>query len=204
MTRTTALAAAATAGLLTLTLAACSDNSDSSGEGTSTGGSGEPSSSSSSAMPAKDRSEQVFDSYTSPEVLGSASGEVVLARTSSRNPDQVTFEVTGVTVTTDATTLRYQITSDDGDALFGMEGQHWFDQPTLHVPDSNVQMQPVTAALPEGTRDPAEVICVCTSVRHAGENPRSQTTMYPPLPADTTEVEVTLPGLDSVTVPVTK
>lgn len=200
MTRTTALAAAA--GLLTLTLAGCSDDSSSPGEST-TGGSSEPSSSS-SAMTPQDRSQQVFDSYTAPEVLGSTSGEVVLARTSSRSPDQVTFEVTGVSVTSDATILRYQITSDDGDALYGMEGQYWFDQPTLHVPGSDVRMQSVTAALPEGTRDPAEVTCVCTSVRHAGENPRSQTTMYPPLPEDTTEVEVTLPGLDPVTVPVAR
>lgn len=203
MTRTRTFAAGATAAMLALTLAACSDDSGSSAE-TSTSGSGEPSGSSSSAMTPKDRSEQVFDSYTAPEVLGSTSGEVVLARTSSRSPDQVTFEVTGVSVTSDATILRYQIISDDGKALYGMEGQYWLDQPTLHVPGSDVQMQSVTAALPEGTRDPAEVTCVCTSVRHAGQDPRSQTTMYPPLPENATEIEVTFPGLDPVTVPVTR
>lgn len=202
MTRTRTLAAAATAGLLVLTLAACSDDSDSPDQ-TATGGSGGPSSSS-NAMTPKDRSGQVFDSYTTPEVLGSASGEIVLARTSDRSPDQVTFEVTGVTVTSDATILRYQITADEGEALFGMEGQYWLDQPTLQVLGSEKTMQSVTAALPEGKSDPAAGTCVCTSVRHAGENPRSQTTMYPPLPEDATEVEVTLPGLDPVTVPVSR
>src|SRR5699024_6068483 len=106
----------------------------------------EPATGQTTTMAPADRSEQVFDAYDEPGVLGSSAGEVALARSSDRDPDEVTFEVTDVTVTPGATILRYQISTKDGDALMGMEGQHWYDQPTLHVPGTDNRMQSVTAA----------------------------------------------------------
>lgn len=96
------------------------------------------------------------------------------------------------------------LTADDGDAQFGMEGRFWYDQPSLQSPGSDEQLQAVTATQPERGNDDEQDICVCTSVRSAGEEPRPQSVVYGPLPEDATEVDVLLPGLDPVTVPVTR
>lgn len=187
--------------LLALGLSACSGDSGSP-ESSTTDSSGSGSSSHSSDATPTDRSKQVFDAYDAPDALGSTSGKVSLGIGGGSDEEAVTFEVTDVTATADATILGYQLTADDGDASFGMEGRFWYDQPSLQVPGSDVQLQTVTASVPRGKSQAAQERCVCTSVRFAGEDPRPQTVMYPPLPKDATEVEVRLPGLDPVTVPV--
>lgn len=201
MTRT--LTATATAAVLALTLSACSDDSGEGPETTSTSTTSQDSNESPTATP-QDRSDAVFDAYTAPEVLGSASGQVSMGSNSVSAVESVTFAVTHVAATADGTILRYQLTAEDGSAPFGMEGRYWFDQPTLHVPGSDAQLQTVTASLPAGERQGAQERCVCTSIRFAGPDPRSQTALYPALPKGAAKVEVTLPGLDPVTVPVSR
>lgn len=201
MTRT--LAATATAAALALALAACSDDSDSSPTDPTSGSGSSDSSTSQPAAAPKDRSDAVFSSYQKSDVLGSTSGTVRMGQFST-TPHEVDFEVTGVIAKSDATLLRYQLTAKDGDAQFYLRGEHWYDQPTLQVPGSDTKLQTVTGTVPEVWSRDAEERCVCTSTADAGPDPRSQTTLYPPLPEDATEVEITLPGLDPITVPVTR
>ncbi len=199
---------AATAILIALSLSACAGRGslDEPNEPTSSSESAGTNSSESTTAPPKDRSDEVFSNYEQPEVLGSTSGTVNLGVGSHHRQfeEDVTFEVTGVTVASDVTILRYQLSADDGDAEFGMEGRFWYDQPALQVPGSDLQLQTVTATLPEQDNAEAQEICVCTSVRSAGEHPRPQTVVYESLPEDATTVDVILPGLDPVTVPVTR
>lgn len=198
MTRSRTLAAGATAAVLALALSACSDDSES-GPNEQTTGSSESSTSQPTAD-RSDRSQQVFGGVKEPTVLGAAEGAVKTARGSE---GQVLFEVTEVTTTPEATLLRYQLTAQkDSEGLWWVAGRYWFDQPTLQAPGSDTKLQSVTGAVP--VDGDTEDRCVCTSVRFAGQDPRSQTTLYPPLPEGATEVEVTLPGLDPVTVPVSR
>lgn len=198
MTRTRTLAAGATAAVLALTLSACSDDSGPDPKDPTTGSN--KSSTSQPTADLKDRSKQVFDRVKEPKTLGTAEGSVKTARGSE---GQVLFEVTEVTATPEATLLRYQLTAqNDTEGLWWVAGRYWFDQPTLQAPGSDTKLQSVTGAVPiDGD---TEDRCVCTSVRFAGPDPRSQTTLYPPLPEDATKVKVTLPGLDPVTVPITR
>lgn len=203
MTTPHPLVTAGAALLLTIGLSACSDDADSP-DGSTSGTGGSSSSSQSSSATPTDRSDQVFGAFEKPKALGSTSGKVSLGVGSGTSEETVTFEVTGVRATTDATVLRYNLTTVGAEASFGMEGRFWYDQPSLQVPGSDAQLQTVTASLPKGSTQEAQVRCVCTSVRSAGADPRPQTAMYPPLPQDADEVEVILPGLDPVTVPVTR
>lgn len=197
MTHTTRAACAAAATLFVVSLAACSDES-SAPDGTSS------STSSSAQVTPQDRSDEVFSGIERPKVLGSATGPVSLGIGHPSIDEHVIFEVTGVEVAEDATVLQYQLTAKNDVEFLGMEGEYWFDQPTLQAPGSEAQLQTVTASVPKGQRQGAQERCVCTSVRFAGPDPRSQTALYPALPKDATEVEVTLPGLDPVTVPVSR
>lgn len=203
MTRTHTLAVGATAAVLALTLAACSDNSDSSPTDTSSYSGTSDSSTSQSPAPVKDRSSQVFNDAREPQVLGSAAGTVDIG-IGSAVAEGLTFEVTRLEATTDGTILRYQLTTREGTENLGVEGWQWYEQPTLQVPGSDTRLPPVTASVPGGDFQGAQERCVCTSVRSVGPDPRSQTTMYPSLPKDATKVEVTLPGLDPVTVPISR
>ncbi|WP_277453693.1 hypothetical protein [Janibacter sp. DB-40] len=201
MTRTRTLAATATAAVLALTLSACSDDSDSSPSGSTSSSSGSSTSQQTTSM--KDRSSQIFEAAQEPQALGAAKGTVNLG-IGFRDREHVIFEVTDVRVTTDATILRYQLTAQQDAVNLAMEGRFWFDQPTLQAPGSDTKLQTVTASIPEGKHQRAQERCVCTSIHDAGPDPRSQTAMYPPLPKDATKVKVTLPGLDPVTVPITR
>lgn len=198
MTRTRSLAAGSAAAVLALTLSACSGDSESAPNDPTTG-----SSTSSTSQPTpelQDRSKQVLDDVEEPEALGTAEGTV---RTARGSEGQVLFEVTEVTATPEATLLRYQLTAqNDTGGLWWVAGRYWFDQPTLQPPGAETKLQSVTGAVPVDGN--TENRCVCTSVRFAGPDPRSQTTLYPPLPEGAGEVEVTLPGLDPVTVPVSR
>ncbi len=199
MTTSKMAATAALTALLAMSLAACtgSDSPDKTNDATT-------SSESTTAAP-KDRSDEVFGGYQQPKVLAKTSGTVNLGRGEGirQFENDVTFEVTGVKVTPDATILSYQLTAEE-EASFGMEGRFWYDQPALQAPGSDSQMQTITATLPERDNEDAQEICVCTSVRAAGEAPRPQTVVYERLPEDATKVKVILPGLDPVTVPVTR
>lgn len=196
----TKLTTAVAALLLTASLAACTDDAKPkpSGDGSS------QDQTSTSAAPA-DRSDEVFNASKKPKVLASTSGTVNLGvgKNIRQFEQDVTFEVTGVKATTDSTILSYQLTAKD-DVSFGMQGRYWYDQPALRVAGTTTRLQSVTAALPEGKRDDAEDRCVCTSVAGAGEDPRPQTVLYAQLPQDADEIEVILPGLKPVTVPVTR
>lgn len=187
--------------LLTASLAACTDDS-----GPKPSGDGSNRDSSSAAAAPADRSDEVFKASKKPKVLATVSGTVNLGvgKDIRQFEEDVTFEVTDIKVTSDATVLQYQLTAEDGDAPFGMEGRYWYDQPSLQVPGTTKQMQSVTASLPKGTQMDAMDICVCTAVRAAGEDPRPQTVLYPQLPDGADKVEVILPGLKPVTVPVTR
>lgn len=194
------LTAGVAALLLTATLAACTDEPDD--NGTSSGSSTQ---SASSAAPA-DRSDDVFSAARRPKVLATTSGTVNLGvgKGIRQFEEDVTFDVTGVRATSDGTVLSYQLTADDGSAIFGLEGRYWYDQPSLRLPGSTTRMQSVTAALPKGERDPARDVCVCTSASRAGKNPTPQRVLYDQVPDGTEEIEVILPGLEPVTVPVTR
>lgn len=188
--------------VLTLGLTGCTGGDDPDPTSDGTGGDGGTTASSD----LRDRSGEVFGAYEEAEVLGSTSGTVRLGigKQFRQFEEDVTFEVTEVRATPTTTILRYQLTADDGDAQFGMEGRFWYDQPSLQSPGSDEQLQAVTATQPERGNDDQQDICVCTSVRSAGEEPRPQSVVYGPLPEDAPEVDVLLPGLDPVTVPVTR
>lgn len=202
MTRTRAFAAAGTSALLALTLAACSDDSDSPTDPSSSSNASSSSSSDTSQAGLQDRSDQVFDAYEgSAQVLGSTSGEVTMGIGGGRT-GEVTFEVTDVTATADATVLSYQLVADRA-TRFGMRGEFWFQQPALRVPGEKVRSQPLTAALPEYRGETADT-CVCTAVRDVLTEPQPQEAVYPPLPEDVDEIDVILNDLDPVTVPVSR
>lgn len=188
--------------VLALGLTGCTGGDDPDPTSDGTGGDGGTTASSE----LRDRSGEVFGAYEEAEVLGSTSGTVRLGigKQFRQFEEDVTFEVTEVRATPTTTILRYQLTADDGDAQFGMEGRFWYDQPSLQSPGSDEQLQAVTATQPERGNDDQQDICVCTSVRSAGEEPRPQSVVYGPLPEDAPEVDVLLPGLDPVTVPVTR
>lgn len=199
MTRTRTVAVSAAAAVLALTLSACSDDAESPDQPTT---SGEPTSSQSSTAEPKDRSKQVFDAYTPREdVLASTSGKVDIGA-ASLPPKEVTFEVTGLRATADATILRYQLTADES-TMFGVTGEHWSQQPSLRVPGTNVRTQTLTASLPE-YKDKRSDVCVCTALYNALTTPQPQEVVYPALPEDVTEIDVIFDDLDPVTVPVTR
>lgn len=110
---------AMTAAVLALTLSACSDEPDNPDQTTTT--SSESTASQSPAPQPKDRSKQVFDAYTDQtKVLASTSGKVK-SGPPGLPPQPVTFEVTGLEATADATILEYQLTADESTQL-GIKG----------------------------------------------------------------------------------
>lgn len=204
MTRTPKVVTATATVLLAFSLAACSDDSDNPTDPTGSSSESSSTSQSTSAAP-KDRSDEVFGAYERPDVLGSTSGKVALG-VGGGDPElggeKVTFEVTGVTASEDATVVRYQVVADK-EIDFRMRGEFWYQQPSLRVPGSDVRLQSVTATLPEYDGESGE-ICACTAVYGAQEEPQPQSVVYPPLPDDAKKVEVILQELDPVTVPVTR
>lgn len=192
MTRTPKIATVSAA-VLALALTACSDGSETPDPTGSS--SSETTSSSSPAAEPKDRSKQVFNSYTPPEIAASASG-TMNAEYSSLPTAEVTFDVISVEATPDATILHYQLTSGE-DVLTGTVAENWYRQPSLRVPGTHVRMQTLTASVPD-------LICVCTALQSMADQPEPQEVVYPPLPKDVDEIDVILQDLGPVTVPVTR
>lgn len=206
MTRTTRFVTTAALAALALTLSACSDDSDTDTPSDPSSNASESSSSQTTQFEPKDRSEAVFGEHEKSKVLGSATGKATLGVGSGdieMDGQKVTFEVTGVTASDDATVLHYQLVADEATA-FRMRGEFWYDQPSLRMPGSDVRLQSLTVGLP-GYKGVGETdICACTAVYSALTEPQPQSVVFPPLPKDANEVDVILQGLDPVTVPVTR
>ncbi|WP_338749331.1 hypothetical protein [Janibacter alittae] len=204
MTRTTTLAAAAAATLVAVTVSACTG--DSSTDPTSSSSDTNSSQSDSSSATPVDRSDAVFDAYDGTTVLGSTTGTVNLG-VGSGDPEvageEVTFEVTGVTASQEATVLHYQLVADER-VDFRVRGEFWEQQPSLRVPGSDERMQSVTAALPPHGSDKGLEVCACTAIYTTLTEPQPQEVVYPPLPEGTKKIDVILQELDPVTVPVTR
>lgn len=93
--------------LLLLGLAACSDDAQPTSATSSSAGASTPTATPTGPPEPRDRSAEVFDAYSPPEVLASTSGSVSLGISSGLDSDEVTFAVTGVRATEDATVLHY-------------------------------------------------------------------------------------------------
>lgn len=135
MTRTPTIAAVSAA-VLALALTACTDDSDTP-DPTGSSSSETTTSGSPSAEP-KDRSKQVFNSYTPPEIAASTSG-TMNSEYSSLPTAEVTFDAISVEATPDATILHYQLTPDEY-ALTGTNAEAWHRQPSLRVPGTHVRI----------------------------------------------------------------
>ncbi|WP_370891461.1 hypothetical protein [Janibacter sp. GXQ6167] len=147
--------------------------------------------------PGRDVSEELL-AYDQPEPIASTSGD--LETSFGQRP--VTLEILQLRSTPTGTVLTWRLkvaksTGHDIDRL------DWINQPRLIDPAAKEAYLVDTAGHPfadEGRRE----ITVSTGDSFAGPGLATQQGLYPPLPKDLTEVRVSMPGLDPVTVPVTR
>lgn len=199
MTRTSAhaacLAAVTTAGLLALGgLSACSDDTDdpttTTSQGSSdnhdTGGGGNEGG---EDAPGTDQSKAVFDAYTPPKPVGSAT-----------NKDGVKFDVFAVKKTDGLTDLTFQVTSPES-ASVDLAGWDWSQYPTLATKGSQTALQPLTVN--RLFRKDIDTTCICSGQLYVSQAPNTQHVLYQALPDDASKVTVQYKGFDPITVKVT-
>jgi hypothetical protein len=125
----------------------------------------------------------------------------VTGRITGLRPDvEVTVGVLSVTALEQSTTLAYQLTAA-GDTRTG--GEYVLDSPRSGI--QLVSRQAGQRFFVESFASGSFAHCVCSERPIGlGSAPVFQYAAYPPLPASVTEVEVQVPGLKPVTVPVTR
>ncbi|WP_068249264.1 hypothetical protein [Janibacter corallicola] len=195
ITRATRLTATAAAALLTISaLTACSDDSqDPPASSQSSQDDNDKSSDKDEASgkdaPGTDQSKAVFDAYTPPKPVGSAT-----------NKDGVTFDVFAVKDTDGLTDLTFQVTSPES-ASVELAGWDWSQYPTLATKGSQTALQPLTVN--RLFRSDIEKTCICSGQLHISQAPKVQHVLYEQLPDDVDEVKVRYSGFAPITVKVT-
>lgn len=197
--------AALTAGVtVVLGLSACAgddaagETSGNSSEGSAGETSGEPSDGASSPTPASeddddapgtDQSAALFEAYSAPEPVGTATWE------------GQTLEVFEVDSTAAGTRLAFQLSSPENDHA-DMDARNWSELPQLVDSAGELAYQPLTVTQPAYGNEDEQRLCLCTGQEAVGSGPRMQHILYEPLPDGVTSVDVTYGDFEPVTVSV--
>ncbi len=146
--------------------------------------------------PGRNVSSDLF-AYEQPEPIASTSGNLK----SSQGTHQVTLEILELRSTPTGTRLTYRLTADKR-AAHGITRFTWSKQPRLVDQDTNQAYLVLTTGHPDSDKGRTEISLI-TGDGSTGPGEPTQEGIYPTLPENLTEIDVTMPGLEPTTVPIT-
>ncbi len=136
--------------------------------------------------------------YQQPEPIASTSGNLK----THLGSDLVTLEILELHSTPAGTRLTYRLSAEEF-TLHGIDRFAWADQPRLIDRDTNQAYLVGTAGHPDSDKGRTE-ITLSTGDNATGPSTPTQEGIYPTLPENLTEIDVTMPGLKPTTVPITR
>ncbi|PIE26839.1 MAG: hypothetical protein CSA58_07365, partial [Micrococcales bacterium] len=147
--------------------------------------------------PGRNVSSDLF-TYEQPEPIASTSGDLKTSYWS----EPVTLEILELRSTPTATRLTYRLTADQS-TVHGVNGHMWAEQPRLIDQDTNQAYLVLTTGHPDSDKGRIEIALI-TGDNATGRAAPPQEGLYPTLPENLTEIDVTMPGLKPTTVPITR
>ncbi len=147
--------------------------------------------------PGRNVSSDLF-AYEQPEPIASTSGKLK----THLGSDLVTLEILELRSTPTGTLLTYRLAADKT-TMHGIDGFVWAEQPRLIDQDTNQAYLVGTAGHPDSDKGRIEIALV-TGDNATGPGAPIQQGFYPTLPENLTEIDVTMPGLEPTTVPITR
>ncbi len=146
--------------------------------------------------PGRNVSSDLF-AYEQPEPIASTSGN--LKTRFGEKP--VTLEILELRSIPTGTRLTYRLTADKR-TVHGISGRVWAKQPRLIDQTTNQAYLVFTAGHPDSDKGRTEIALI-TGDGSTGPGKPIQEGLYPTLPENLTEIDVTMPGLKPTKVPIT-